>query len=58
MQRRKQEKKRERLERKSQPEIKWEMLRWITNYIDEHKDRWDEEDEERRNSKKENIRDW
>ena len=51
--------KRERIEKKSQLEKKWEMLRWITNYIDSQKDRWDEEAREVRSSRRtESLTDW
>ena len=39
-------------------EKKWEMLRWITNYIDSQKDRWDEEAREVRSTRNESLSDW
>ena len=32
-----------RLEKKAKLEEKWEMLRWISKFIEEHKDRWEKE---------------
>ena len=49
---------RERLERKAQLENRWEMLRWITEYIDQNKDRWDEEARERRKDQGETAAEW
>lgn len=42
--------KRERLEEKSQLESKWEMLRWITQFIDRNNDRCEAKARERRNN--------
>ena len=32
-----------RLEKKAKLEEKWKMLRWISNFIEDHKDRWEKE---------------
>ena len=42
----KEEEKKERLKRKEKLEKQWEMLRWITSFIDEHKSEWDDKDKE------------
>ena len=33
-------------------EEKWEMLRWISNFMEEHKDRWEKERIEREKAKR------
>ena len=47
------EEKKERLKKKEKLERQWEMLRWITSFIDEHKSKWDETDKEREEKRKE-----
>ena len=37
---------------KAKLEDKWEMLRWISKFIDEHKDRWEKERIERKKAGK------
>ena len=41
-----------RMEKKSKLEEKWEMLRWIYKFIDEHKARWEKERIGRENEEK------
>ena len=41
-----------RIDKKAKMEEKWEMLRWITRFIDENKDRWERERIQREKSMK------
>ena len=41
-----------RMDKKAKMEEKWEMLRWITRFIDENKDRWERERIQREKSMK------
>ena len=41
----------ERKEKQGELEKKWEMLRWLTNFIDENKDSWDEVNREEKKMK-------
>ena len=50
--------KKERMEKKAKLENNWEMLRWITMFIEKNKDRWEEEAKERRNDQREKSADW
>ena len=43
----KREKKMERLEIQKKLESKWEMIRWLTKYTDEHQEQWDQDREQR-----------
>ena len=47
-----------RLKKKSELESKWEMLRWVINFIDNNKDRWEKERKEREKVEMETIRMW
>ena len=47
------------MEKKSKLEEKWEMLRWIHNFIDKHKSRWEKERIGReKEEKRESTRSW
>ena len=48
----------ERLRKKSELESKWEMLRWVINFIDNNKDGWEKERKEREKVEMETIRMW
>ena len=48
---RKSRERKERKEKQGELEKKWEMLRWLTNFIDENKDSWDEVNREEKKMK-------
>ena len=52
------EEKQERKEKKKQLEEKWEMLRWVTTYLEKNQARWEREKEERRMEQKETLAAW
>ena len=49
----KEEEKQRKLEKKNRLEKHWEMLRWLTSFIDEHKVDWDAKDKEKEEKRKE-----
>ena len=53
-----QEQKKQKLERKKKLEAKWEMLRWITMYINKNKEAWRKEKEDRDEINLEKVKEW
>ena len=45
----------DRLKKKSELEGTWEMLRWVTRFIDKNKDRWEDEKKERERERRMTI---
>ena len=37
---------------------RWEMMRWVTNYIDENTEKWEIEKEKRDRNNKQRLQDW
>ena len=52
------EKKEERKEKQRKLQEKWEMLRWITTYLEKNIERWEKEREERKGENEKKIADW
>ena len=48
----------ERLKKKAELEGKWEMLRWVIEFIDDNKDRWERERREREREERETLQMW
>jgi hypothetical protein len=48
----------ERREKKKQLERKWEMLRWVTDFLKENGERWRDEGNEREEEAKKKLADW
>ena len=54
----KNEKRMERKRKQRMLEEKWEMMRWITEYIDQNQERWEVQGKERRKEFKQKLDDW
>ena len=52
------EKKNERIRTKKRMEERWEMIRWVSKYIEENQERWENEKRERDQQRKERLEDW
>ena len=50
--------KRQRLEKQRVLEKKWEMLRWITTFIDENQEKWLKEGRERMDKREQELGEW
>ena len=55
---RKEREKKARLEKKASLEEKWTRLRWVTQFIDENKDKWERWRRERENDARESLESW
>ena len=54
----KRETKESRMRKKKQLEERWGMLRWVTNYLDENKERWEKEREKRMKEEERRLAEW
>ena len=55
---RKRETKESRLRKKKMMEERWEMLRWVTRYLEANNERWEKEREVRKKEEKKRLADW